>query len=75
MKFLIIHNRYSRPGGEEGVVALQRQLLEGRGHTVLIYERSYDEIHTWRFGRLTSLFSALYNRRSVLDIREIVRRE
>ena len=75
MKFLIIHNRYSRPGGEEGVVALQRQLLESRGHTVLLYERSYDEIRTWRFGRLTSLFSALYNRRSVLDIREIVRRE
>ena len=75
MKFLIVHNRYSRPGGEEGVVALQRQLLENRGHTVLLYERSYDEIRTWRFGRLASLFSALYNRRSVVEIREIVRRE
>lgn len=75
MKFLIIHNRYSRSGGEEGVVVLQQQLLESRGHTVQLYERSYDEIHTWHFGRVTSLFSSLYNRRSVLDIREIVHRE
>lgn len=75
MKILILHNRYSRVGGEEGVVAFQRRLLEKHGHAVLLYERSYDEIRTWRGGRLTSLFSALYNRRSVQQVRELVRRE
>lgn len=75
MKFLIVHNRYSRCGGEEGVVAFQRHLLESRGHSVVMYERSYDEIRNWRFGRFASLFSALYNRRSVREIRELVRKE
>lgn len=75
MKILIVHNRYSRAGGEEGVVAFQRRLLESRGHTVIMYERSYDEIRNWRFGRLASLFSALHNRKSVREVRELVRQE
>lgn len=75
MKILIVHNRYSRAGGEEGVVAFQRRLLESRGHSVVMYERSYDEIRAWRFGRLSSLFSALYNRRSVREMRQLVEKE
>lgn len=75
MKILIVHNRYSRAGGEEGVVAFQRRLLESRGHSVVMYERSYDEIRRWRFGRFASLFSALYNRRSVREIRELIQKE
>ena len=75
MKILIVHNRYSRAGGEEGVVAFQRRLLESRGHSVVMYERSYDEIRGWRFGRLSSLFSALYNRRSVREIRGLIQKE
>lgn len=75
MKILIVHNRYSRAGGEEGVVAFQRRLLESRGHTVIMYERSYDEIRNWRLGRLASLFSALHNRKSVCEVREIVRQD
>lgn len=75
MKFLIIHNRYSRTGGEESVVAAQVRLLRDRGHEVLIYERSYDEIRSWRMGRLQSLFTALYSPSSVADIRALIRRE
>lgn len=75
MKILIVHNRYSRAGGEEGVVEFQRRLLENRGHTVVMYERSYDEIREWRFGRLASLFSALYNRRSVREMHRLVEKE
>ncbi|WP_294594270.1 glycosyltransferase family 4 protein [uncultured Rikenella sp.] len=75
MKILLIHNRYSRVGGEETVVEFQRQVLERSGHTVLLYERSHDEIRQWRFGRFASLFSALYNRRAVRDVRQIVQRE
>lgn len=75
MKILLIHNRYSRVGGEETVVQFQRQLLERQGHTVLLYERDYHEIRRWRFGRFASLFSALYNRRAVRDIRRLTRQE
>lgn len=72
MKFLIIHNRYSKTGGEERVVEFQRELLERNGHQVLLYVRSYDEIRTWRFGRLRSFFTALRNKRAVADIRCLV---
>lgn len=75
MKILIVHNRYSRPGGEEQVVQLQRRLLEEHGHRVILYERSYDEIKSWKLGRLKSLFTAIRNRRAVKDIRRIIRDE
>lgn len=75
MKFLIIHNRYSRTGGEESVVAFQKQLLLSHGHQVTLYERSYAEIRQWRLGRVASFFSALYNRRSVREISQILDRE
>lgn len=73
MNYLIIHNQYSRKGGEESVVAQQISLLRAAGHTVRLYQRDYDEMKKWRFGRLAGLFSALYNRRSVNDIKELIR--
>lgn len=75
MNFLIIHNRYSRTGGEESVVEAQAELLLRAGHSVELYQRSYDEIHEWRFGHLASLFSALYNRRAVAEVQAIVSRQ
>lgn len=72
MKFLIIHNRYSKTGGEERVVEFQRELLERNGHEVVLYVRSYDEIRTWRFGRVKSFFTALRNKKAIADIRRIV---
>lgn len=75
MKFLIIHNPYSNRGGEESVVEAQASILRGHGHSVIVYERPYDQIKGWRFGRLSSLFSSLYNRRSVCEIRRIAKSE
>lgn len=75
MKILIIHNPYSKAGGEESVVAAQTAILRRAGHTVLLYERPYAEIRSWRFGRFSSLFSSLYNRRSVGQIRDLVAAE
>lgn len=72
MRYLIVHNRYSKIGGEESVVAQQEQLLRSAGHDVMLYQRSYDEINSWRLGRLTSFFSSLYNRRSVKDVKRII---
>ena len=66
MKFLIIHNVYSRSGGEEGVVRMQQHVLESHGHTVLRYERRHGEV-----SKIASFFTAIYNPRSVRDIRRI----
>lgn len=75
MKFLILHNRYSARGGEDRVAELQAELLAAAGHTVVRYERSYDELKKWRFGRLTSFFSAFYNRKSVREVKALVARD
>lgn len=67
MKFLIIHNEYSRRGGEESVVALQKKLLTDHGHTVIEYIRRHGDV-----GRVMSFFTALLNRQAVNDVRTLI---
>lgn len=71
MKYLIIHNRYSRTGGEECMVDFQCELLRRAGHDVHLYQRDYAEMSSWRLGRLSRLFSAIYNGKSVREVRKI----
>ncbi|MEG0032922.1 MAG: glycosyltransferase family 4 protein [Mucinivorans sp.] len=73
MNFLIIHNRYSLAGGEERVVGMQCDILRAHGHQTTLYERRHDEIRGWRLGRVSSFFSSFYNRRSVRQIKELIR--
>ena len=72
MKILIIHNNYSQKGGEESVVAFQQKILEENKHQVYLYVRDYNEMKHWWLGRIGGSFSALYNPRSIRDIREII---
>ena len=44
MKIVIVHNTYQQPGGEDVAVAAESSLLERRGHTVIRYSRSNDEM-------------------------------
>ena len=44
MKIVIVHNTYQQPGGEDVAVAAESNLLEHRGHTVIRYSRSNDEM-------------------------------
>jgi len=44
MKVLVLHCRYTEPGGEDLAVASEEQLLATRGHTVLPYRRNNSEI-------------------------------
>lgn len=62
-------------GGEESVVKSQSEILRTHGHEVILYERGYNEIKSWKLGRLSSFFSALYNRRSVEQVKAIIRAE
>ena len=72
MKILIIHNNYSQRGGEETIVAFQQKLLEENGHQVQVYTRDYNEMKRWWLGRSGGLFSALYNPRSIRDLKKII---
>lgn len=76
MKILICHSFYRQPGGERRAVELQRQLLERRGHRVLLYARDHGDVETSTRGqRLRLAADAVYNRRTVAEIRDLVRRE
>lgn len=47
MRILIVHNKYLCPGGEDEVVKSEQHMLESFGHTVLLYERSNQEIKSY----------------------------
>jgi len=44
MKILVAHNAYQQRGGEDTVVAAEPELLRARGHEVVSYRRSNDEL-------------------------------
>jgi glycosyltransferase involved in cell wall biosynthesis len=47
MKFLLVHNSYKQPGGEDVVFEQERQLLERAGHAVAVYQRSNWEVDSY----------------------------
>jgi glycosyltransferase involved in cell wall biosynthesis len=50
-RVLIVHNVYRQHGGEDGVVAAERSLLQSHGHAVELFRRHNDEllqISRWR---------------------------
>ena len=61
MIILIAHNYYQQPGGEDQVFASEAGLLEARGHRVVRFTRSNDEID--RMGRPALFAATLWNRR------------
>lgn len=66
MKILLIHNAYQQAGGEDAVVRAETALLRSRGHEVLPYRRSNDELQ----GRpvLQSCMEAVWSRKAAADV-------
>jgi glycosyltransferase involved in cell wall biosynthesis len=75
MTILIIHNEYSSRGGEETVVAFQKQLLEKYGNKVILYTRKYEEMKKWLFGKYWGTFTAIFNPKSRRDLKKIIENE
>jgi glycosyltransferase involved in cell wall biosynthesis len=77
MKILVVHNAYQQHGGEDIVVAAEPALLRDRGHEVISYRRSNDELKgrkgigalgmaadtVWSFSSRTALREILENER------------
>jgi glycosyltransferase involved in cell wall biosynthesis len=72
---LLIHNEYSSRGGEESVVAFQKQLLEEHGHKVILYTRKYEEMKKWLFGKYWGTFTSIFNPKSRRDLKRIIEKE
>jgi glycosyltransferase involved in cell wall biosynthesis len=76
MKFVVVHNSYQQPGGEDVAFAGEYRLLEQHGHTVVAYRRSNDEIDSMStVRRLTMPKQMIYSDRSRREIQELLRTE
>jgi len=72
MNILIIHNFYSTRGGEESVVAFQKELFESKGNNVYLYSRHYNEMNGWLLGKSWGTFTSIFNRKSRRDLDKII---
>ena len=74
MKFVLIHNEYRKPSGEEVFVENVRRVLEEHGHEVIPFSRSSAEIPTMAFGKVRAFFSGIYSRSSRKAMRRVLSR-
>ncbi len=70
---LIVHNYYQIPGGEDAVVANEKQLLESHGHKVVMYTRNNNEIRGLR--KLVAPFTTIFNLKTYYDVKSIIKKE
>ncbi|MEO1429739.1 MAG: glycosyltransferase family 4 protein [Cyanobacteria bacterium J06633_8] len=60
MKILLLHNRYKLAGGEDGVVQVEKSLLEKNHHQVRLLEVTNDEI-AGGWSKVSAAASAIYS--------------
>jgi glycosyltransferase involved in cell wall biosynthesis len=73
MKILLVHNFYQLPGGEDQVFAQEAELLRARGHQVLVYQASNDQVKGQNL--LVTAANTVWNQRTHRELRELMRRE
>lgn len=74
MKILIVHNAYNVPGGEEGVVRAETDLLRRYGHEVVSSIRSNRELSEMSFSqKIRRLMSFNFSREEYQGIRRLIR--
>jgi glycosyltransferase involved in cell wall biosynthesis len=73
MKILLVHNSYQLPGGEDQVFAQETELLRGRGHQVVLYRASNDQVKDQN--PLVTVANTIWNQRAYGELRELLYRE
>lgn len=73
MKILVVHNAYQHHGGEDIVAAAEPALLRDRGHELISYRRSNDELKGKKgIGALTMAADTVWSFSSRTALREIL---
>lgn len=73
-KVLIIHNYYQIPGGEDTVVANEKEMLEQHGNTVILYSRNNSELTEFSGVRKALLpLSTVFNLRTYREVKKIIK--
>jgi glycosyltransferase involved in cell wall biosynthesis len=76
MKILLVHNKYQLAGGEDTVVAQERQLLEDHNHVVVPYSRSNEDVSAMdRLQKATMPINAVWSRSSLKEFSALVEQE
>lgn len=75
-KILIVHNYYQIPGGEDTVVANEKQMLEEHGHEIVLYTRNNSELKKMsKVQKLLLPFSTIFNIRTFREVRKIIKEQ
>lgn len=75
-KVLLVHNYYKIPGGEDSVVANEKQMLEENGHQVVFYSRHNNELDSMsKVQKLLLPFNTIFNFKTFKDIVKIIKNE
>lgn len=75
-KVLLVHNYYKIPGGEDSVVANEKQMLEENGHQVVFYSRHNNELDSMsKVQKLLLPFNTIFNFKTIKDIVKIIKTE
>lgn len=76
MNILIVHNYYKLPGGEDTVVQSEKNLLESRGHKVVLYTRSNKELDELSvLGKLLLPINTVFSMKTYREVKAIIKRE
>jgi len=77
MKILVIHNRWLERGGEDEVVSSEVAMLRNFGHTVIVYEKSNQEIERLPFFKkaLFCVKDSLWSESTYQQVKAIIRKE
>jgi glycosyltransferase involved in cell wall biosynthesis len=73
MKILLVHNFYQLPGGEDQVFAQEAELLRGRGHQVVLYQASNDQVKGQN--PLVTVANTIWNQAAYRELRQLMHRE
>lgn len=75
-KILIVHNYYQIPGGEDTVVANEKQMLEEHGHKVILYSRHNNELKQMNmFQKFFLPITTIFNPRTYREIKKLIKQE
>jgi glycosyltransferase involved in cell wall biosynthesis len=76
MKILLVHNSYQQAGGEDAVVAAEAGLLAERGHRVIAYRRSNEELNRdGLIGQAVAGLRTTWSSRSYREITQLLKKE
>ena len=72
MKIILIHNTYQQSGGEDGVLNMEKALLQRYGHDVLTFKATNDKIKGLK-NKIIATLSVVYSVKSKKDLAFAIR--